>query len=95
MESALKEDDVFPIRPVGDRFIASVVEGEEELHIDGSEFILPKSNNSKPMKVMVVEISDDFDNSGLDLKVGDVVLISKYGSTSIKIGQDGKMPSCF
>ena len=77
----------FPIRPIGDRFIAEVVEGDEELRIENSEFILPKSDNSKPMKVKVIEISENFDNSGLGLGVGDEVLISKYGSTSIKYGE--------
>lgn len=77
----------FPVRPIGDRFIAEVIEGEEELRIENSDFILPKSDNSKPMKVKVVEISENFDNSGLGLEVGDEVLISKYGSTSIKYGE--------
>ena len=85
-----KTANKFPIRPIGDRFIAKVVEGSEELHIDNSDFILPKNNNSKPMKVEVVEISDNFNNDGLDLRVGDLVLISKYGSTSIKVGENNE-----
>lgn len=80
---------MIPLKPVGDRFVAKVVEGREELLVEsGSEFILPKSNNSKPMKVEVVEISEGFINDGLGLKVGDEVLISKYGSTSISYGKD-------
>lgn len=79
----------FPLRPMGDRFVAKVIEGAEELMIEGnSDFILPKNNNSKPMKVMVTEISSTFDNRGLGLKVGDTVLISKYGSTTISYGED-------
>lgn len=81
---------MFPIRPIGNRFIAEVIEGDEELHIQNSEFMLAKNNNSKPMKVRVTELSQNFDNSGLGLKVGDIVLISKYGSVSIKYGKESK-----
>lgn len=80
----------FPVRPIGDRFIAEVIEGDDELRIENSDFILPKSDNSKPMKVKVIEISSDFDNSGLGLQIGDEVLISKYGSTSIQCGKENK-----
>lgn len=83
-------DNKFPIRPIGDRFIAKVIEGDEELRIENSDFILPKSDNSKPMKVKVIEISKNFNNSGLGLKCGDEVLISKYGSTSIKYGKNNE-----
>lgn len=84
-------DELFPLMPLGNRFVAEVIEGEDELKIQNSEFILPKNNNSKPMRAKVIEISENFDNSGLGLVVGDVVLLSKYGSTSIKYGKDGKL----
>lgn len=81
------ESSGFPIKPMGDRFVAKVLEGDEELTIENSDFILPKSNNSKPMRVLVTEMSETFNNEGLGLKVGDEVLISKYGSTSITYGE--------
>lgn len=91
MENENENEKKFPLRPIGDRFIAKVVEGGDELNIESnSEFILPKNNNSKPMKVVVVEISNDFVNDGIGLKVGDIVLISKYGSTSITYGKDNE-----
>ena len=77
----------FPVRPIGDRVIAKSIEDEEELHIQDSEFLLAKNDHSKPMKAEVIEISENFDSSGLNLKVGDVILIPKYGSTEIKIGE--------
>ena len=87
----MQESGTFPVRPLGDRFVAEVLEGGDEMLVEaGSEFVLPKSNNSRPMKVRVVEISDDFANDGLRLRVGDEVLISKYGSTSIVYGKEGR-----
>lgn len=83
--------ELFPLRPIGNRFIAEVIEGDDELKLENSEFILPKNNNSKPMRAKVIEISENFDNSGLGLKVGDVVLLSKYGSTTIKYGKEGNL----
>ena len=87
----MQENGIFPVRPLGDRFVAEVLEGGDEMLVEaGGEFVLPKSNNSKPMKVRVVEISDGFVNDGLRLGVGDEVLISKYGSTAITYGKGGK-----
>ena len=85
------EDGRIPVKPVGDRFVAKVVDGLEDVHVESdSGFILPKRDGSKPMKVKVVEISEEFNNEGLGLRVGDDVLISKYGSTGITYGKDGR-----
>ena len=84
------ENNLFPIKPYGDRFVGEVLECDEELHIQNSEFILPKNDNSRPMRLKVIEISDTFDNSGLGLKNGDIVLVSKYGTTAITYGEPPK-----
>lgn len=91
IEQMDKNSGPFPLRPVGDRFVGKVVDSEEDTHVEGdSVFLLAKRGYSKPMRVVVVEISRTFDNEGLGLKVGDEVLIPKYGSTSVTVGEDGE-----
>lgn len=80
-----------PVHPIKNHFTAEVLESEEqELTLENGMFRLAKNNHSKPMRVRVVEISEEFDNDGLCLKIGDEVLISKYGSISITYGKDSK-----
>lgn len=76
------------IRPVGDRFTAEVLDDTTETTESG--FIVVSKSNSKPMKARVIEISDEFKNEGLNLKVGDIVLLPKSGTTGILVGREQK-----
>lgn len=76
------------IRPVGDRFTAEVL--DDEVKNDESGFIVVSKSNSKPMKARVIEISEEFNNTNLNLKVGDIVLLPKTGTTGILVGKNQK-----
>lgn len=74
------------IRPVGNHFIARK---NDEVEIKNEYgFILPKDFHQKPMECTVTDISDDFENDGLGLTVGDVVLLPKYGGLKICNGTE-------
>ncbi|HVY70070.1 MAG TPA: co-chaperone GroES [Verrucomicrobiae bacterium] len=78
------------VRPLGDRVI---VEPQEEKEVKKGGIIIPDSAKEKPTEGVIRALgTGKTDESGkkiaFEVKVGDRVLISKYGGTEIKI--DGK-----
>ena len=78
------------VRPLGDRILVEAIE-EKEVRKGG--IIIPDSAKEKPMESKVVALgTGKTDDNGkkvpFEVKVGDRVLVSKYGGTEIKL--DGK-----
>ncbi|MSU64248.1 MAG: co-chaperone GroES [Pedosphaera sp.] len=78
------------IKPLGDRILVEPVE-EKETKKGG--IIIPDTAKEKPMEGNIVALgTGKTDDNGkklpFEVKVGDRVLISKYGGTEIKL--DGK-----
>ena len=78
------------IKPLGDRVL---VEQTEEKEVRKGGIIIPDTAKEKPMEAIVVALgtgktTDDGKKVEFEVKVGDRVLISKYGGTEIKV--DGK-----
>lgn len=78
------------IKPLGDRIVLRVMEGEETTK---SGIVLPGSAKEKPMQGEVLAVGSGELIEGkrvpLELKVGDRVLYSKYAGTEVKIdGQE-------
>ena len=78
------------VKPLGDRVL---VEAVEEQEVKQGGIIIPDSAKEKPSEAKVVALgtgksNDDGKKVAFEVKVGDVVLISKYGGTEIKV--DGK-----
>ena len=75
------------IRPIGDRVL--VKHSEEKEQVRGG-IIIPDSAKEKPQEAEVIALgTGKKDESGkaqpFEVKVGDRVLISKYGGTEVKI----------
>ena len=78
------------IKPLGDRVLIEAVETMEE-KVDG--IFIPDSAKEKPQEARVVALgTGGVDENGkkieFEVKVGDLVLTSKYGGTEVKV--DGK-----
>ena len=78
------------VKPLGDRILVEAVE-EKETKKGG--IIIPDSAKEKPQEGIVRVLGtgktgDDGKKIAFEVKVGDRVLVSKYGGTEIKI--DGK-----
>lgn len=78
------------IQPLGDRIL---VEQKEEAEQIRGGIVIPDSAKEKPLEAVVVALGTGrTDDNGkkipFDVKVGDVVLTSKYGGTEVKY--DGK-----
>ena len=75
------------IRPLGDRVLVEPIE-EKEQTVGG--IIIPDSAKEKPMQGKVVAVGKKLDKDGaeiaFDVKVGDTVLLPKYGGTEVKVG---------
>lgn len=73
------------LRPLGDRVIVEIVEGE--LQKKGSLFI-PDTAQEKPQQGKIIAVGNGRYENGhlvpLDVKVGDIVLYGKYAGTEIK-----------
>ena len=74
------------IRPLGDRVLVEPVEEEQKV---GAIYI-PDAAKEKPIKGKVLAIGKKYDKDHkevpFDVKVGDEVLLPKYGGTEVKIG---------
>ena len=79
------------IRPLNDRILVQRLE-EEETTKGG--IIIPDSAKEKPAEGKIVAVgngrlSDKGERVAMEVKVGDMVLFSKYGGTDVKI--DGEV----
>ncbi len=75
------------IKPLGDRVLVKTIEEEGEVKEGG--IIIPDSAKEKPMQSKVVALGtgktdDEGKKVPFEVKVGDIVLTSKYGGTDIK-----------
>ena len=75
------------IQPLGDRVL---VQPLEEKEVKKGGIIIPDSAKEKPQEGKVIalgtgKIDDDGKKIPFTVKKGDVVLISKYGGTEIKL----------
>ncbi|SDU03922.1 chaperonin GroES [Verrucomicrobium sp. GAS474] len=78
------------IKPLSDRILVKLVE-EGEVRKGG--IIIPDSAKEKPQEAKVIAVGPGkLDEAGkrlpVDVKVGEKVLISKYGGTEVKIDGD-------
>jgi chaperonin GroES len=76
------------IKPLADRVL---VEPKKEEEINKGGIIIPDSAREKPMEGKVVAVGtgkrdDDGKLIPFTVKVGDLVLMPKYGGTEVKIG---------
>ena len=82
------------IKPLGDRILVEAVE-EKETKKGG--IIIPETAKEKPQEGIVRvlgtgKLDDDGKKIAFEVKVGDRVLVSKYGGTEIKIeGKEYKL----
>lgn len=75
------------IRPLQDRLLVKRVAKEE---VTAGGIIIPDSAKEKPQEAEVVavgngKITDSGDIRALEVKVGDIILFSKYAGTEVKI----------
>ena len=80
------------LKPLEDRIVVQALDAEQTT---ASGLVIPDTAKEKPQEGKVVAVGQGrFDESGtkrvpLDVKVGDVVIFSKYGGTEVKYaGQD-------
>ncbi len=76
------------IQPLGDRVLVKAVEEKEQVK---GGIIIPDSAKEKPQEAEVVALGTGRkDEKGatvpFEVKVGDIVLIAKYGGTEVKVG---------
>lgn len=78
------------LRPLGTRVLVKRVEASEQ-KTEGGIF-LPDSAKEKPQEATVLALGngkkEDGEKHEFSVKVGDRVLISKYGGTEIKLGSE-------
>ena len=82
------------IKPIGDRVLVKYIEEEEEQSRGG--IIIPDSAKEKPQEAKVIALgTGEKDDSGkkqaFEVKIGDRVLISKYGGTEGKLDEENYM----
>ena len=77
------------IKPLEDRIVVQPLEAEQTT---ASGLVIPDTAKEKPQEGKVLAVGPGrFENGErlpLDVKVGDVVLYSKYGGTEVKFGAD-------
>lgn len=79
------------IRPLHDRLLARRLEGEEKT---AGGIIIPDTAKEKPVQAEVLAVGPGArDDSGkvipMEVKVGDIVMFTKWGGTEVKIdGED-------
>jgi chaperonin GroES len=79
------------ITPLGDRVLVKSVE-EDDDQVKGG-IIIPDSAKEKPQQAEIIALGTgkkDDDGNAVDfqVKVGDVVLVSKYGGTDVKFDDE-------
>jgi chaperonin GroES len=78
------------IKPLGDRVLLEIRENTEQMK---GGILIPDSAKEKPQEYTVIALgTGKKDDNGnvipFDVKVGDIVLTSRYGGTEVKV--DGK-----
>ena len=78
------------IKPLGDRVLIEAVEAVEETM---GGILIPDTAKEKPQEARVIalgtgKVDEDGKKIKFEVKVGDIVLTSKYGGTEVKV--DGK-----
>ena len=81
---------VIKLQPLADRLVVKPIEREE---VTKGGIVLPDTVKEKPQegKVLAVgpgRLSEDGKRIAMDIKVGDIVIYSKYGGTEIKIEEE-------
>jgi len=81
---------VIKLQPLADRLVVKPIEREE---VTKGGIVLPDTAKEKPQegKVLAVgpgRLSEDGKRIAMDIKVGDIVIYSKYGGTEIKIEEE-------
>ncbi|MEM6917346.1 MAG: co-chaperone GroES [Verrucomicrobiota bacterium] len=78
------------ITPLGTRVLVKRIELDEQKSEGG--IFLPDTAKEKPQEAEVVALGNGKNDDGevveFSVKVGDQVLISKYGGTEVKLGGD-------
>ena len=79
------------IKPLGDRVLLQVADGEEQ-QIKGG-IVIPDSAKEKPQEAKVVALGtggtdDDGNKIKFDVKVGALVLTNKYGGTDVIVDDE-------
>ncbi|MGP4082619.1 co-chaperone GroES [Pseudalkalibacillus sp. R45] len=74
------------LKPLGDRIIVELVEGEETT---ASGIVLPDSAKEKPQEGKIVavgtgRVTDNGEKVALEVTEGDTVIYSKYAGTEVK-----------
>ena len=74
------------LKPLEDRIVIQALDAEQTT---ASGLVIPDTAKEKPQEGKVVSVGPGrFDEAGkrvpLDVKVGDVVIFSKYGGTEVK-----------
>ena len=75
------------IKPLGDRVLLEICENREQMK---GGILIPDSAKEKPQEYKVIALgtgkNDDKGNKiPFDVKVGDIVLTSRYGGTEVKV----------
>ena len=78
---------VVKLQPLADRLVVKPTEREE---VTKGGIVLPDTAKEKPQEGKVIAVgpgrlSEDGKRIAMDVKVGDVVIYSKYGGTEYKI----------
>lgn len=85
----IEGDITMALRPLEDRIVVKANEAETTT---ASGLVIPDTAKEKPQEGTVVAVGpgrfDDGVRVPMDVKVGDVVLYSKYGGTEVKSGND-------
>ncbi len=81
------------IRPLGDKVVVKPADADEK---SAGGIILPDAAKQKPQEGTVIAVGngrvlDSGEKHALTVKVGDVVVYSKYGGTEFKLGGDTVM----
>ena len=76
------------VKPLGDRVLLEIKENTEEMK---GGILIPDTAKEKPQEFVVIALgTGKVDDKGkkipFDVKVGDVVLTSRYGGTEVKVG---------
>lgn len=75
------------IKPIGDRVLVQHIEEKEQVR---GGIIIPDSAKEKPQEAKVIALgtgkkNEDGKTVAFEVKIGDRVLISKYGGTEVKL----------